>query len=676
MTRHEASKHARLLLDAHDLKSWGVRLTTDASKPFLGLCSYKDKCIILNAHHIDIHPSVDVINTIRHEVAHALTPFHSHDEIWRAKAIELGCDNTNECSNLALSPDIIDAIRSGAEIEVEFTERVETIRDVKYKVNKLQDKCVQCGKVAIIKSKKDVNTSSGRMLVITLECGHIEVKNSDSKSSFELLTFDGDSKCRHEWGKGPYRTTCTKCRAKRLYEYQVEGARALERANGRLAIFDEMGLGKTIQALAYLKYTPESFPYLWVTKSGIKYQHMKEIMRVLGDDYFPQVISTGRMGLIPNLKGYLASYDIFRNFDFKKFEAVGIKSIILDECQAISNPDSARTRAIQRVVKGIPKIIPLSGTPWKNRGSEFFTVLNMLDPKRFHSYAAFERDWVVRYYEGGKTKTGGIDRPEKFKEFISDIAIRRERIEVMPELPLINRTRMLCEVPEHARKVYQEEQDKLERIVNDSLIDGTENSFATAQAINASLMVMKQIVGIAKVPTTIEFAKEFLEDTDRKLVIFVHHVACGDLIQKALEEYCKAEGLPEVLRISSDMDPSSRFQTCEKFNSPNYRLMIASTLASGEGLNLQTCSDCIMHERQWNPANEEQAEGRFIRIGQQASQVNATYMHGDNTIDTILDSIVETKRIAFHSVMNKGQMPVWNEGSLIKQVITDMFKGK
>ena len=48
--------------------------------------------------------------------------------------------------------------------------------------------------------------------------------------------------------------------------------------------------------------------------------------------------------------------------------------------------------------------------------------------------------------------------------------------------------------------------------------------------------------------------------------------------------------------------------------------MVASQLAAGEGLNLQTCSDCVMHERQWNPGKEEQAEGRFIRIGQTARQ--------------------------------------------------------
>jgi len=73
-------------------------------------------------------------------------------------------------------------------------------------------------------------------------------------------------------------------------------------------------------------------------------------------------------------------------------------------------------------------------------------------------------------------------------------------------------------------------------------------------------------------------------------------------------------------------------------------VMIASTLASGEGLNLQFCSDCIMAEQQWNPANEEQAEARFKRIGREASIINATYQIALSTIDEFLADLKASKR--------------------------------
>jgi len=668
MLRQQASNFLREQLDLNGLQEWHVRLTTDLSRPFLGMCSYKDKCIILNAHHIDIHPDVEVKNTILHEIAHALMPMHGHDSFWMEKAKALGCDDLSPCSTLSLPPSAIDAIRSGADLEVSFETR--TVRDVHYKVTKLQDKCPSCGKIAKEKSFKEVKTSGGYKKVIFLECGHLIVKDVDSQSAFEDITFDGVPTCKHVWNK----TVCLKCNAKKLFPYQIAGARALERANGKLALLDEMGLGKTLQALAYLKFHPEAFPVLWVTKSGIKFQHAKEILRVLGDRYLPQVILTGKETPDARFKIYIASYDIFRRLSLDTFTEAKIQTIVLDECQAIKNPDSTRTQCIRRVAREIPHIIPMSGTFWKNRGSEAFVMLNMLDPARFYSFQNFKDRHVEYYYQGNKTKEGGFKRPKEFQKLISDITIRRERAEVMPELPLINRTRLLCEVPDYALNVYNQEQDKIAAIYNDAVIGGEEDSFATNAAIMQSLMIMRQIVGIAKVPTTVEFTQEFLEETDRKLVIFVAHIKCGDLIYSQLAEYCKENGLAEPLRIEGGMDAISRMEIADKFNSSSHRLLIASTLASGEGLNLQTCSDCIMHERQWNPANEEQAEGRFIRIGQTAQSVNATYVHGDGTIDIDLDSIVEGKRIKFHVSMNKGEMPSWNEKSIVQELAERIAK--
>jgi hypothetical protein len=77
--------------------------------------------------------------------------------------------------------------------------------------------------------------------------------------------------------------------------------------------------------------------------------------------------------------------------------------------------------------------------------------------------------------------------------------------------------------------------------------------------------------------------------------------------------------------------------------------------------------------------NEEQAEGRFVRIGQTAEAVNGTYVEAEGTIDEDLDIIVERKRRAFHAVMNKGEMPRWNESEIVKEVaskIAERFNKK
>ena len=299
MERKAAAEILRKEMNLHGLQDWSVRLNQNADSRFLGLCSYKDKCIILSAHHIDIHPDPDVINTIRHEIAHALTPGQGHNDVWAEKAREIGCDNTSACSNLSLSPEIIDAIRSGATVEVTFDEQV--IRTPKYNITRLQDKCEVCGRVARTLSEKLIETpgdTEPNMKLISLECGHIMFRKIPKGTPFHTFQAYGDVSCAHQWDKN----NCVLCNRKRLYKFQVDGAQFLEAGlsvNNGAACFDDMGLGKTNQAMAVIYFHVEWWPVLWVVKSALKYQTSAALLNWCGDKHVPQIINTSKDWLIP-----------------------------------------------------------------------------------------------------------------------------------------------------------------------------------------------------------------------------------------------------------------------------------------------------------------------------------------------------------------------------------------
>jgi len=100
----------------------------------------------------------------------------------------------------------------------------------------------------------------------------------------------------------------------------------------------------------------------------------------------------------------------------------------------------------------------------------------------------------------------------------------------------------------------------------------------------------------------------------------------------------------------------------------------------------------MMLERQWNPANEEQAELRFSRpltFGDypeylqkhlfnedktaKITSVRVPYLIADGTIDSMLTDIVERKRIAFRKTMNdKDANITWDENDMIRE-LTDLI---
>ena len=80
------------LLNEHGLieQGWTVKLTRGSAR--LGVCYWNKKRIMLARHHVINGTDVEIIDTIRHEVAHALAgPLAKHGIEWKRWAIRLGC---------------------------------------------------------------------------------------------------------------------------------------------------------------------------------------------------------------------------------------------------------------------------------------------------------------------------------------------------------------------------------------------------------------------------------------------------------------------------------------------------------------------------------------------------------------------------------------------------------
>jgi predicted SprT family Zn-dependent metalloprotease len=80
---------ARRLLAQHGLHDWSFAY--NRRKQTLGLCVYERRTIELSVYFVDGNSDAEVLDTILHEIAHALVgPRHGHDAVWKRKCVEIG----------------------------------------------------------------------------------------------------------------------------------------------------------------------------------------------------------------------------------------------------------------------------------------------------------------------------------------------------------------------------------------------------------------------------------------------------------------------------------------------------------------------------------------------------------------------------------------------------------
>lgn len=505
--------------------------------------------------------------------------------------------------------------------------------------------CKECGKVAVEKSRIDFGTTK----LITLECGHVTNEEVLKSADYASLTStEGDT----------------------LMPFQVEGVKFAEEANCRVLIADEQGLGKTIEALALMKlHFEELVPAVVATKATIKKQWMHQCW-----NWIPgckvQVLFSGKEIAVPGFDVYVTSYAMLAKHDVWKH--IEPKTLILDECQQITNHLASRSKGAQKIGKDCEHIIGLSGTPIRNHAGEYFTILNLIRPRMFPEYQKFINEHCDAYSNGWSQKVGGLKNPERFHEMTKDFIIRRTQAEVMPDLAKLQKPRKFHHV-ELDRKLNKAYADALKEL--DELIYNEDMSQNDKQVNQLAIMnKMRQITGISKTYECADYISDHVESTDRRIAVFGHHHAAMNMLENNVNKWLEENGFEPCVMVRAGDDSSQKLAILK---GDKRKVILCSGLASGEGMDgLQhLCSDMIMLERFWNPASEEQIEKRLIRMGQ-TKYVNLIYMIASETIDEYFTELVEQKRAIVASTLDNKEI-AWDQSNLMTELANILVtKGK
>jgi len=141
--------------------------------------------------------------------------------------------------------------------------------------------------------------------------------------------------------------------------------------------------------------------------------------------------------------------------------------------------------------------------------------------------------------------------------------------------------------------------------------------------------------GSAKTEIFDEILDEAL-DGGLQVVVFSQYVKMIELMTSHLDRR-------KIKHLVLTGESRDRGRIVRRFNSEQHeRVLLASLLAGGVGIDLTGASVVLHYDRWWNPAKENQATDRVHRIGQRRF-VQVFKLITRNTIEERIDELIRSK---------------------------------
>lgn len=436
-----------------------------------------------------------------------------------------------------------------------------------------------------------------------------------------------------------------------LRPYQQSGfhwLQALDELGWGGCLADDMGLGKTLQTISFLQYVKEKYPgstQMVVCPTSLIFNWENEIQKFCPTLKFYTHYGQQREFTEKHFTEYdvvLTTYGVVRN-DLEHLSGFLWQYIILDESQAIKNPDARITKAIQQL-HAVNRVI-LSGTPIQNNTSDLFSQFNFLNPGLLGS-----REFFNREFANPIDKLGSQEKTQHLKKMIHPFTLRRTKEQVAKDLPDKTITVLWCTMEAEQRKIYNAYRDSYRNTLLKKIDE--EGIGKSGMYVLEGLLRLRQICDhpalvekdsdAARTSVKIEeLTREMQENAgDHKFLIFSQFTEMLQLIKQGFEEagisHCYLDGGTSLPKRKEEVERFTEDATVKAF--------LISLKAGGVGLNLTVADYVYLVDPWWNPAAEQQAIDRAHRIGQ-TRKVFAYKMICKDSVEEKILKLQEKKRM-------------------------------
>lgn len=450
-----------------------------------------------------------------------------------------------------------------------------------------------------------------------------------------------------------------------LRSYQKEGIAWLDSLHrhglpGVLA--DEMGLGKTIIVLCFLALrraaAPSDPPVLVVLPASLVYNWEREILRFLPGLSYRIYHGPSRKeeGASEANDLWITTYGTVRN-DRELLKERRFSIIVLDEAQAIKNPDSGLFQAVSDLDSGFRLV--MTGTPIENRLGDLWSLFHFLMPGLLGTRRFFEE----RYVQGKGTGGWSERRLSMLKAFVSPLILRRTKEAVLKDLPPKQHVDHWIVPTEEERLQYrsllESGKEGLRRARQEDAPGLRMNILALLLKLRLFCCHPDLVLGAgqakvsqpAKFHAALEKIREALSE-DHRILLFSQFVGMLDIIGDRLEK----EGI-DYLRLDGQTPLPERKRRVEWFQSDDPvrpPVFLSSLKAGGVGLTL-TSADFVFHyDPWWNPQVENQATDRAHRMGQEKPVMVYRFVTR-GTVEEKVMALKQEKIALFDRMMDNGE---------------------
>ena len=357
----------------------------------------------------------------------------------------------------------------------------------------------------------------------------------------------------------------------------------------------------------------------------------------------------------------------------EKLRKINWTALIVDEAQAIKNPQSKQSKAVRSLKSS--RRLALTGTPVENSLTDLWSIFDYISPGLLGNISGF-KEFVKRL----NAKDGNINYAP-LRRLAKPYIMRRLKTDksIISDLPDKTEMKVYCQLTKTQAMLYQKAVQSMAKELKE--LDGIQRR----GLIFKYLMMFKQICNH---PAHFNGSGDFNADAAGKFL------RLGEIVEEIASRQEKAlvftqfkemtEPLHEHLArcfgrsgliLHGGVSIKKRQLLVDQFQSESGPpFFVLSLKAAGTGLNLTAASHVVHFDRWWNPAVENQATDRAFRIGQKRNVLAHKFI-SKGTIEEKIDALIDEKKDLADSLLSGGAerlLTDMNNDELLKFVELDV----